>query len=368
MCLVALALMLPTGGVRSEIKDDERVVFYPTYARQVDDARAWNLFVRGSIFEPEEDSTRREALLGLLQRLAGLDREEAAARLFERRARGFLVDNEGGKEIAIRLGGEAYAVGTSESNGHFSATLKLPAAEVERLRRADPNSADWLTFQAVTRPGDSRTFAGRVRLIGPRGLSVISDIDDTIKVSMVRDRRALVRNTFLRELKPVEGTAERYARWAAAAAVFHYLSASPWQLYEPLAEFVAAHGFPAGAFHLKRFRLKDQSALALLGSQERYKSARIERILADFPGRRFILVGDSGEQDPEIYGAAVRKHPEQIVRIFIRDVDGPERDDARFQAAFDGVSAARWRVFSHPEELPAILPKSGAGPPDVSED
>ena len=368
MWLLILVLTLPMADVQSEIKDDEVVVFYPTYARQVDDGRAWSVSIHGVIFEPEEDSLKREALLGLLRRLGGLAREEAETSIFKDRARAFLVDNEGGKGIAIRLGTKAYAAGTSGANGHFTATLKLPAAEVDRLRRADPDGPDWLTFQAVTRPGDRRTFAGRVRLIGPEGLSVISDVDDTIKVSMVRDRRALMRNTFLREFKPVEGMAGLYRRWADAGAAFHYLSASPWQLYGPLREFVEDQDFPPGTFHLKRFRLKDRSALGLFGSQQGYKSAAIERILADFPRRRFILVGDSGEQDPEIYGAAARKHPEQVVRILIRNVDGSDQEDARFKAAFDAVPSDCWRVFSDPESLADVVPEHAAPPGEPPQD
>jgi hypothetical protein len=62
-------------------------------------------------------------------------------------------------------------------------------------------------------------------------------------------------------------------------------------------------------------------------------------------------VGDSGEQDPEIYGAAARKHPGQVVRVLIRDVDGPGEQDARFRAAFAGLSADCWRIFRDPKEL-----------------
>ena len=64
----------------------------------------------------------------------------------------------------------------------------------------------------------------------------------------------------------------------------------------------------------------DFFSAVFLGPQNQYKTGVIERILADFPRRRFLLVGDSGEQDPEIYGAIARKHPEQVERIFIRNV------------------------------------------------
>jgi hypothetical protein len=349
-------LTLPMADPKSEIKDDEVVVFYPTYAYQVDDGRAWSVQIHGAIFEPEEDSLRRRATLGLLRRALGLERGETETELFKTRARAFLVDNERGKRITVRLGDKVYEAGTSAANGHFGAVLTLPDAEVRRLSSADPERSNWLSFQAVTRPDDRRTFAGRVQLIGARGLSVISDVDDTIKISMVTDRRALVRNTFLRPFKPVEGMAALYRKWAEAGAAFHYVSASPWQLYGPLSQFLGAQGFPPGSFHLKLVRLKDASALELFSSQERYKTKAIERILGHFPDRRFVLVGDCGEQDPEIYGALARKHPDQVVRILIRSVDGSTREHPRYQAAFESIPDDGWQVFGDAEELGEVLP------------
>ncbi len=356
MWFSVFTLTILMADVQSPIKDDEVVVFYPTYTHQVDNGRAWSVEIHGSIFEPEEGSVTREATLGLLRRSLGLTRVQTDTELFKKRARAFLVDNERGKRITIRLGGEVYEAGTSAANGHFHGTLKLPDAEVQRLLSADSANSDWLVFQAVTRPDDGRRFAGRAQRIGPQGLSVISDVDDTIKISMVTDRRELVRNTFLRPFKPVEGMSAIYRKWAQAGAAFHYVSASPWQLYGPLSDFLRAQDFPPGSFHLKLFRLKDASALELFASQEGYKSKVIEGILADFPERGFILVGDSGEQDPEIYGALARRHPGQIVRILIRDVDGSTKAHPRFQAAFQGIPGDRWRVFRDPEELGDVLP------------
>jgi phosphatidate phosphatase APP1 len=68
-----------------------------------------------------------------------------------------------------------------------------------------------------------------------------------------------------------------------------------------------------------------------------------------FPKRRFILVGDSGEKDPEIYGALARSQPGRIVGIFIRDVTGDAA--ARYEAAFRGVPRETWAVFKDPAEV-----------------
>jgi phosphatidate phosphatase APP1 len=174
---------------------------------------------------------------------------------------------------------------------------------------------------------------------------VISDVDDTVKVSQVRDRRELLANTFLRAFRGVPGMAEAYRQWAADGAAFHYVSASPWQLYAPLARFLAAERFPEGSFHLKLFRVKDSSFFDLYANPEVYKRRTIEPILKTYPRRKFVLVGDSGEEDPEIYGALAREHPGQIVRILIRDVTGEQADAERYRIAFRGVEADRWMVF-----------------------
>ena len=113
MWFLALALALSLADAKSQINRDEVVVFYPTYAHQVDEGRAWSVEIHGVIFEPEEGSLTREATLGLLRRSLGLTRGQIDTELFKARARGFLVDNERGKIVTVRLGGEVYEAGTS---------------------------------------------------------------------------------------------------------------------------------------------------------------------------------------------------------------------------------------------------------------
>ncbi|NDF00400.1 MAG: DUF2183 domain-containing protein [Verrucomicrobia bacterium] len=102
---------------------------------------------------------------------------------------------------------------------------------------------------------------------------------------------------------------------------------------------------------MKQFRVKDGSFLALFESPEKYKLSVIEPMLRQFPQRRFILVGDSGERDPEAYGVLARKHPEQIQRILIRNVTGEGPTAPRYQAALKDVPAEKWRIFEMPEEI-----------------
>jgi len=335
----------------SNVKSDERVVFFPTYGRYDVDSKTWTFEVHGHIFEPENNSKKRAAFVTIIRAAAAaVDKGADESKFLDERVRPFLVDNERGKIVAVDLAGGSYAVGRSEANGHFSNTFSLSASDVD-VKGIDGGE---LKFAAVLEKRDTRRFAGRVQLIAPEGLSVISDIDDTIKQSAVTDKSELIKNTFVREFQVVDGMSELYESLQSSGAVFHYVSGSPWQLYEPLNKFFTKAGFPDGSFHLKNFRFTDSSALGLMKSQKKNKLAAIQPMLRAFPKRRFLLFGDSGEQDPEIYGQLAREH-EQVAGIFIRNASDENAGDERFENAFADVPRERWTVFDEPNEIEAKL-------------
>ncbi|QEG02863.1 hypothetical protein Mal15_69840 [Stieleria maiorica] len=325
----------------STLKPDEAILFYPTYGHFDKQTRSWRFDVHGKVFEPEDSSFKRAALIAALKSSAGLNNDIDPKSFREDRIRPFLVDNERGKSVTVDVAGKQYSAGTSQPNGHFLSSLSS-AADPWHGGRSENQVA---VLKAVLPRGDSRSFRGRVHLITPQGLSVISDIDDTIKDSQVTDKSELLKNTFLRDFQAVAGMSPLYAGLHDRGAAFHYVSGSPWQLYQPLERFLSDAGFPKGTFHLKFFRLTDSSGLGLLSSQQSMKIAAITPILKSFPERRFLLFGDTGEQDPEIYGQLARDFPDQIFGIFLRNVTSAESTDRRYQVALDGVSKERWMLF-----------------------
>ena len=351
LAMLAVVLLTLGGKAGGDIKPDEEVVFFPTYAYLDTDGENWVIPTHGWIYEPEKDSVSRRALMALLGGKLGLDAKDAELEIFKERARLFLVDNERGKQITIHFGTRAYPLNASLSNGHFRTSVYVPVGELKALAARQKVREDWLQFRAVTRPGDKRVFVGAVQFLAPTGVSVISDIDDTIKVSNVSDREALVRNTFLKEFEAVPGMAELYQQWAKKGVRFHYVSSSPWQLYEPLRTFMVRSGFPLGSFRLKTFRWKDRSFFSLFASPEVTKPEDIHTILCRYPERKFILEGDSGEKEPEIYAAIARESPGQIVGICIRNVTGEAADGERYQKCFRDIPRDRWMVFDKPEEV-----------------
>jgi hypothetical protein len=329
----------------SDLHRDEVIVFFPTLAHRVRGGGDWECEIRGCVYEPEN----RSLILGLLREaleLKHVEMTEQEAAIFAQRARLFMADNQRGRRIIVRVGNREHAIGKSGPGGQFSGVIRLSDADVAVTV---PETAQVL---AVLPAGDSRRFVGHINLVEANGTTVISDIDDTIKVTQVRDRKALLRRTFLEPFKPVPGMAEVYRAWADKSDTqFCYVSASPWQLYLPLSEFMNANRFPAAAFYLKKFRWKDQSFLSLFESPEHYKPAVIEPLLKRFPHRQFVLVGDAGECDPEIYANLARRHPRQVVRILIRDATGEPADAERYRAAFRGLPPGLWQVFRAPGEI-----------------
>ena len=341
-------LFFGAGVSAAELKRDETVLLFPAFASRGVDPAQWETTLHVWVGELEPRGLPLATLRSALGLATDLSADETD--IFNEQARWFLADNERDKEVPVKLGEQTVNVGPTDANGHAYLATKLQATRLGNLAVTKPEALT-LTLGADS-SGPGQVLAGELFLVEPTGLSVISDIDDTIKITEVRDREAMLRNTFLRSFRPAPGMASLYERWRTNDhAQFHYVSASPWQLYPALAEFRRTNGFPAGTFHLKTLRLKDESFLDLFQSPVEYKLGVIEPLLAKFPQRRFILVGDSGEADPEVYGEVTRRHPEQIERILIRDVTNEDERAERYRAAFREVAPEKWSIFEEPNQI-----------------
>lgn len=330
----------------SDIEPDETVVFFRTSGWLDAERQQWHLPVHGWAYEPADSVVRKAGFRKILKRKYELDVTERTEDNFSERVNLIIADNERGKSIVVRLAGAVHELPLSANNGHFEGTIVVPADMV------GPHVRDGrLHYSAVTRETETRTFEGEIRLVSPRGLSVISDIDDTVKVSNVSDHKGLLENSFLLDFKPAPGMAATYRDWSTVVSSFHYVSSSPWQLYEPLRTFLDQSNFPWATFSLKAVRFRDETFFDLFKKGTETKPAQIVEILDRYPDRQFVLVGDSGEQDPEVYAGLMRQRPEQVLCIFIRNVTAESGDSERFQAVFRGLDADRWTLFDDPATL-----------------
>jgi phosphatidate phosphatase APP1 len=122
---------------------------------------------------------------------------------------------------------------------------------------------------------------------------------------------------------PFEGTSELYRALAAGASgraenpVF-YVSKSPWNLYDFLVDFMDYHELPRGPLLLRDIGLHEAPPLD-------HKSQTLRTLFETYPSLSFVLIGDSGERDPEIYLETAARYPGRVRAIYIRDLGGQNR-------------------------------------------
>jgi phosphatidate phosphatase APP1 len=242
--------------------------------------------------------------------------------------RRFATDEVPGARVRASFRGvEREAV--TDDEGYFYLKLNTPEAfnddalfhEIE-LELLEPTGDDGQTARAV----------GQV-LVPPASakFGIISDIDDTILHSNITNKlKMLFTVALLNEYTrvPFKGVAAFYralqkgADGAENNPIF-YVSSSPWNLYSPLVEFLKIQKIPLGPLFLKDF---GNHTIFSSNDHASHKIEKIELILNTYAQMPFVLIGDSGEQDPEIYRRVLQKYPNRIRVIYIRSINTrPER-------------------------------------------
>ena len=209
---------------------------------------------------------------------------------------------------------------------------RAPGWHAVSLDLADPRGGVTARATAsVLTPAPTSTFG------------VVSDIDDTVVQSEVTNflraaRMVLLENALTR--LPFPGVAafyralERGATGADANPIF-YVSSSPWNLYDVIDGFLDAQRIPTGPL-----LLRDWDLGRLTERHARHKGTIIREIFDTYPELPFVLVGDSGQEDPEIYANLVRENPGRIKAVYIRNVTPNVERTGRIQALAHEVAAA----------------------------
>lgn len=314
--------------LKSLLKDEESVTCYPTFGYR--EGNYWKIPLRVWVHEP-----RRliEAVARHVVDTIGQIRDHEQIN-FETRITDIVADSESLEKVVFifdndpekeewRVQLEDGSHPRSDLNGIINGFIKLSEKRAASLLQFQDARDGGLTFRAIS---DEHIGIGRVRLLEPEGVSVISDIDDTLKVTEIpAGGKIVVVNTFFRDFAVASGMVDRYKKISTAS--FHYVSGAPWQLYQPLYDFLTREGFPEGSFHMKSvptnlFSLTTwKDLLKLIGDATvEQKLSQISKIITRFPEREFILVGDSGEHDPEIYQQLRDRFGDQVREIVIRDV------------------------------------------------
>ena len=221
---------------------------------------------------------------------------------------------------------------TADDEGFFNEWVELPAPVVA--------SAGWVPIGLeLVSPsaGGAKVVSQAEALLAPptARFITISDIDDTVLQSHVTSLIWAFRTVLLgnaRTRLPFPGVAAFYRALERgepdqSGNPLFYVSSSPWNLYDLLIDFLAHQGIPAGPLTLRDWDLNRQ-ALGR-GRLHGFKDAAIREIMGVYPELPVVLIGDSSQQDPEIYRDVVREFPERVLAIYIRDVTRtPERRGA----------------------------------------
>jgi phosphatidate phosphatase APP1 len=266
---------------------------------------------------------------------------EANARLMQR-LRHFLAVPMANTPISVFFYNEEISKQRTvytNASGHFSMSASL----------------DFVPTHVRILASDKLSATEEVIVTDSQGISVISDIDDTIKHSAISSgAREIFRNAFIRELEDltIDGVREWYSAMADMGVKFHYVSNSPWQLYPVISKYFACAGLPPGSFHLKQYSGMLQGIFEPVAER---KKATLDKIARDFPERNFILIGDSGEADLEVYTDFVLENPGRVAAVFIRDVTtsahggffdpsiGPTRGDRSSSSSASSTHAGNTR-------------------------
>ncbi|MDB5796147.1 MAG: hypothetical protein JWP36_49 [Paucimonas sp.] len=267
-----------------------------------------------------------------------------------------------GATVLARLGDVEQAV-VANDHGYFRVVFDLPQP------LPGPGWHEVQLQLAGTQRASEATAPTRAQVLVPPAsarFGVISDIDDTILWSNVGNKLKMLKMLALTNAhtrKPFKGVAAFYRALRDGVGgddgnPLFYVSSSPWHLFTPLVDFLQTQGIPLGPLMLKELGVKQ-----LFGRDRHqgHKLLNIERIMAAYPALPFILIGDSGQEDPEIYREVVRRYPERVRAIYIRNVNpDPSRIEA-LDALIDELRTTGTQLLLTPDSEAAAAHAAAEG-------
>jgi phosphatidate phosphatase APP1 len=231
--------------------------------------------------------------------------------------------------LNIKLPNNTILNASTDNDGYFK------IEENFKDLKALTNEEGWLLFElsykdvSVKRTiQNGNRFPGEILIPSSQAqFGVISDIDDTILHTGVVSalKWKVIYNSVFKHAKnriPLEGAADFYHRLhrglsGNSANPIFYVSHSPWNLYRYLELFLKQNNFPKGPILLRSF----SNFLKKKPQEEKpQKQKEILNLLKTYPDLPFILIGDSGEHDPDIYMEITEEFPDRILAIYLRSV------------------------------------------------
>ena len=230
--------------------------------------------------------------------------------------RRFATDEVPFAQMRAEYRGARVNVETDHEGYYFASFAPVEAASDALWAEADVALAD----------GTLATKQPVLQVLPQARIGIISDIDDTVLHSSITDWKTAAQLTFLgnaRTRKPLLGVAKLYAALQAGVNPLFYVSSSPWNLYDLLEDFLRLNEIPFGPIFLRDIGTDTGKFIKTPGHAHKLEHART--LIARNPQLRWVLLGDSGQADAELYATAAQQFGDRIAAIYIRDVD-PDLD------------------------------------------
>jgi phosphatidate phosphatase APP1 len=276
--------------------------------------------------------------------------------------RRFETDEVPGATIYLTMPGEEHRTVT-DKEGYFVFSIDPKTAiDTKELYHT-------LTLQLESAPINFSPVSATAEIMIPPAdaeYGIISDIDDTIIRTGATSLLAMGKTVLLSNARtrlPFAGVSEFYkalqlGRNGKRNNPFFYVSSSPWNLYDLLIDFMDHNEIPAGPLLLRDFGIQSESFMS--GDYLSHKFKEIAQILSTYPHLNFVLVGDSGEQDPPIYHEVVKQFPGRIIAVYIRDVAPGKKHETAKQMA-DAVKALGVEMILTEHSVEAAAHASASG-------
>lgn len=234
----------------------------------------------------------------------------------------------------------------TDEEGHFQ--IRLESSLV------DPNAL-WHEVGLMLTGGGAPVTAHVMVPPPDAQFGIISDIDDTIVKTGATSLREMIRTVMLSNAAmrtPFEHIADLYRALHADRNPLFYVSSGPWNLYELIHDYMDMNGIPHGPIFLQDWGLDE--ATLITRPHEEHKMAQIQSLFDYYPTLPFVLIGDSGQHDPEIYLQAIQANRGRVKLAIIRDVT-PEIRDHAVSAIVDEVHAAGSEMIFVEELRPDLV-------------
>jgi phosphatidate phosphatase APP1 len=240
------------------------------------------------------------------------ERDRDAPRRTVRGWRSFLTAQVPGVTVTVVVGDRTHEV-QADRGGYVDAVVESDLAP---------------GWHEVTLSLGGESVSAPVVVLDPaRRAALVSDIDDTIMVTalprpLLAAWNSLVLHQNARRVVP--GMAGLYRRWQQAnpGAPAFYLSTGAWNVAPMVRRFIARHGYPVGPLLLTDW---GPTNTGWFRSGQQHKLETLRRLIREFPEVRWVLVGDDGQHDPQIYRKIASEHPDHVELIAIRQLSPTEQ-------------------------------------------